>query len=175
MAEVLKLGQGISVFRRANKAQLATFFDVSVNTINAWVRRGCPVLKRGGPGEAWEFDALEVAEWRFSGSTAEEDDEDLIRPEMLPPKDRKDWFESEIKRRDLQKMDRELIPAGEVETVVATAFSAIAQDMRSLPDYLERRHGIEGELAESIEDQINSNLDGLAAKLSDLSIDEVDE
>ena len=46
-----------------NKAELATDLEVSLPTVDAWVRRGCPVLERGGLGRPYRFDWRDVVEW----------------------------------------------------------------------------------------------------------------
>jgi phage terminase Nu1 subunit (DNA packaging protein) len=45
-----------------NRPQLATFFDVSLVTVDAWVRRGCPHKKNG---RNYRFDCREVVRWRL--------------------------------------------------------------------------------------------------------------
>ena len=47
-----------------NKTELATAFNVSIGTIDAWVRRQCPFIKRGRNGEAYEFSLPDVVRWR---------------------------------------------------------------------------------------------------------------
>ena len=56
------LAKSIPARRRANKAELAEWFDVSLNAITGWIARGCPVVQRGGVGTPWVFDLLEVAQ-----------------------------------------------------------------------------------------------------------------
>jgi terminase small subunit / prophage DNA-packing protein len=156
---------GVGRLRGANKAEVAEFFDVSIPTIESWLRRGCPVVSRGSRTVPWVFDLLQVAEWRINGQRPVGD----IDPDMLPPSERKAWYESETKKRDLQIKDRELIPASEVETVVATAFAAIAADIHAIPDNLERRHGIDSATAQAVEAALYEAMDGLADKLSTLA------
>src|SRR5574337_1860195 len=96
----------LTIARKANKAKLAEFFDVSIPTVDAWVRKGMPVVQRGGVKTPWTFDLLAVALWRYG---AKQNDEDEFDPERLPPSERKAWFDSEIRRRELQAADRELI------------------------------------------------------------------
>ena len=50
--------------RSVNRAGLASVFAVSLPTIDAWVRKGCPVVERGGTGREWQFDTAAVIEWR---------------------------------------------------------------------------------------------------------------
>tara|TARA_E500000305_G_scaffold110035_1_gene116704 strand:+ start:131 stop:643 length:513 start_codon:yes stop_codon:yes gene_type:complete len=152
---------GLSALRRANKAQIAEFFDVSIKAVDGWIRRGCPVVKRGSRATPWIMDALAVAEWRFGGQASSDD----IDPDQMIPTDRKAWYESETKRRALQVADRELIPAAEVEVAIATAFSAIAQGIRSLPDNVERRTGCDPAVVAAIELVIDAEMEALADKL----------
>ncbi|BCX88508.1 hypothetical protein MIN45_P0877 [Methylomarinovum tepidoasis] len=91
-----------------------------------------------------------------------------VDPEALPPADRKAWYESELKRRQLQVNDRELILAAEVERVVATAFAALAQGLRSIPDIIERRCAVGPETLEQIERIIDAEMDAMADRLERL-------
>lgn len=150
------------VLRIASKAQCAEFFEVSLPTIEAWVRKGMPVVQVGAKGIAWEIDLLEACKWRFAGiSTGPEAD-----PDSMEPMQRRAWYEGEVRKRDLQVKDRELIPVAEVETVVATAFAALASDIRAIPDNLERRHGVSGDVAEQVEEALNEAMDAIADRLS---------
>lgn len=108
------------------------------------------------------MDALAVAEWRFSGRAAGE----TVDPDTMTPQDRKAWYESEKHRRALQEKDRELIPADEVEVTVATAYSAISQGLRSLPDNVERRTGCSPDVVAALEAAIDAEMDALADKLA---------
>lgn len=48
-----------------NRAELAKIFDISLPTVDAWVRKGCPVEERGGRGREWKFHTSEVFNWRI--------------------------------------------------------------------------------------------------------------
>lgn len=152
--------------RRANKAEVAEFFEVSVKTVDGWVRRGCPIIQRGMLNKPWVFDLMAVALWK-AGPQAGEDG--AMDPEKLPPTDRRAWFDSEAKRRELQIRDRELIPAVEVQQAVSTAFAAIASELRSIPDHLERRGDATPEQAERISQAIDAAMEALADRLATLS------
>ncbi|WP_449246557.1 terminase small subunit [Desulfarculus baarsii] len=47
-----------------NRTQLAEIFGVSLPTVDAWRRDGCPVEKQGGRGKEYKFDTVSVLEWR---------------------------------------------------------------------------------------------------------------
>jgi phage terminase Nu1 subunit (DNA packaging protein) len=152
--------------RRANKADVSAFFGVSLPTVNEWVKKGCPVIQKGiGAGIPWIFDLLEVMLWKY-GAT-ERDDQ--LTPDQMLPKDRKDWYDSELKRTELERKSGLLIPAGDAQVAIATAFSVISQHLRSMPDNLERRIGISPELAEQIERETDEYLNELANALNMLT------
>ena len=157
----------IPVARRANKADVAEWFEVSLPTVDAWIRRGCPVVQRGSRGVPWVFDILEVARWRFGGGeVAGEDD---IDPRKLPPKERKDWIQSEREWHKHLLERREVLPKAEIRQVVSTAFAAFAQDARAIPDHMERRYGIPPDLTVTIGESIDSALDSMADRLQALA------
>lgn len=156
--------------RRANRAGVAAFFGVSVGAVDSWTRSGCPCAVRGSRGVSAVYDLLEVARFRLVPKKQADGNPDAIDPKKLAPGERKAWYESEIKRRDLQIRDRELIPADEVGRVIATSFSAIAQTIRSLPDNLERRYSLPADVVEGIERTMDDALDGLADHLSVLAV-----
>lgn len=47
-----------------NRAQLAETFGVSLPTVDAWIRKGCPYVQKGGNGKPWQFRIQEVVRWR---------------------------------------------------------------------------------------------------------------
>ena len=161
-SEPRAIGGGIRI---ANKAGCAEFFDVSMPTIDAWIRKGMPILQKGGKGVSWQIDLLAAAQWRFgvqaSGGS--------VDPESLEPMQRRAWYEGETKRRELQVRDRELIPAGDVERVVATAFAALSSDIRAIPDNLERRHGIAGDVAEKVAAALDEAMQSTSERLAELA------
>lgn len=161
-SEPRAIGGGIRI---ANKAGCAEFFDVSMPTIDAWIRKGMPIVQKGGKGVSWQIDLLAAAQWRFgvqaSGGS--------VDPESLEPMQRRAWYEGETKRRELQVRDRELIPAGDVERVVATAFAALSSDIRAIPDNLERRHGIAGDVAEKVAAALDEAMQSTSERLAELA------
>ena len=158
------LAKTIPDVRRANKAQAAQFFDITLPTLEKWIREGAPIVQRGSKGISWVLDLRQISEWKYTSTLDGE-----LDPNQLSPTDRKAWYESETKRRDLQIRDRELVPAAEVEQVVAVAFAAISQGLLSLPDNVERRTGCLPEVVEAVESVVHAELNGLADRLQDLA------
>jgi terminase small subunit / prophage DNA-packing protein len=46
-----------------NKAWMAQAVGVSLKTVDDWVRRGAPVLKRGTNGVSYQIDAAAFLQW----------------------------------------------------------------------------------------------------------------
>jgi len=46
-----------------NKAGMAQLMGVSVNSIDAWIRKGAPVVEWGSNGIAYKIDATPFLEW----------------------------------------------------------------------------------------------------------------
>jgi phage terminase Nu1 subunit (DNA packaging protein) len=157
-----ELSTEVPKIRRATKGEAAEFFGISLRTLDAWIREGAPVAQAGARRIAYVLDLRAIAEWRYTARQSESD----IDPERLPPSDRKQWYDGEMKRREIQVRDRELIPASEVEEVVATSYAAVSQALLSLPDNLERRAGLSADQAERAEDAIHETMNDLADRLA---------
>lgn len=151
--------------RRANKTGVATFFDVSLPTVEAWIRKGCPVVERGGRGIGWVMDLRAVGDWLHEGQTGAGGRD----PESLPPLERKAWYDAEAKKRDLAERDRELVPRPEMERAISTAYAAVTQDLLAIPDQLERQHGVPVEVAAKVDAAICAAIDALRIRLAQLS------
>ncbi len=171
MSEVVPLAS-TSPQRRANKAGLAEFFGVSPNAIDGWIRRGCPVVERGGMHKPWVFDVLEVAQWRFAGPVSEEADFD---PDRLPPADRDKWFASELKRRTLQVEDGQLLRADEVRATWAEVLKTIVLSLDTLADVVERDASLSPEQAQVVQRVVDRQRDMLHRSLTTQTKESCDE
>jgi hypothetical protein len=165
MVELTDIAAQCPAIRRGNKAEAALFFDITLPTLDKWIRDGAPVLQRGSRGVSWVLDFRAIAEWRFSSRLPEGG----VDPETLTPAERKLWYDGEVRRRDLQIRDRELIPVAEVESVVALGFATVSQAMQSLPDVLEQDAALTPEQADAAERSIHAVLGALADRLSTLA------
>ncbi|OAT46104.1 phage protein [Proteus hauseri ATCC 700826] len=67
--------------------------------------------------------------------------EGIQDPDLMFPKDRKDWYQSENERIKFETTLKQLIPASEVHREMAVIIKAIAQVLETWPDRLERDHG----------------------------------
>lgn len=59
-------------------------------------------------------------------------------PNKMPPKERKDWYQSENERVKLEESTRQLIPEAEVVAVYSSMTKAVVQVLETIPDLLER-------------------------------------
>ena len=149
--------------RIANKAEIATLFEVELTTVDRWIRKGCPVVQNGSRGVAWELDIIDVARWKFAPPDGAFE---LDPAKMATATERKAYYEGELKRRELDVIDRRLIKADELEPALLEALATLSQSAQSIGDTLERRHGVSSEIAEIVEGTIFEYLDEVATKLS---------
>lgn len=164
----IQAAPNIPAARRANKAEAAAFFGVSLPTISDWINKGAPVLQKGNRGIPWVLDLLAMAEWRFTGATNDGGGPEAVDPDQLSPTDRLAWYRAEKERRAILKDERFLLEAPEVAEAIATAFAALAQENRAIPDRLERRHGVAPEIVEAVAEEIDGGLDAIADRLQEL-------
>ena len=119
--------------RLANKAQVAEFFEVSVNAVDGWIRRGCPYVRRGDLRAPWVFDLLALAEWRFTQPQLARCDD----PEAMSPRDRRHWYEGEKVREKIDEMMANLISREEFAAEKERIQSVLAECLARLPAHLE--------------------------------------
>lgn len=69
-----------------NRTGVSEFFGVALNTVDSWVRQGCPVVQRGsGKGQPWKFNSADIAQWlrakaaEEASGTAHADDAEINR------------------------------------------------------------------------------------------------
>ncbi len=60
------MSDGKTTGRIVNRSDLATLCNVSLPTVDAWVRKDCPAVERGSKGREWRFDLAAVIEWRIA-------------------------------------------------------------------------------------------------------------
>lgn len=159
---MIAVAKHIPEMRRANKAEVAEFFGVMLNTVDIWIRKGCPMVQKGSRGVPFVFDLLSVAQWRFVGPSPERSDFD---PDDLSPKERLDWYKGDREKTKHLEEQGALIPAAEVETETARVFKAIAQAIETFPDVAERELGANAsEIARLVDlgDRLREHLYGAA-------------
>lgn len=146
--------------RKANKADLAVFFDVASPTIDGWIRRGCPFIQQGKQGTSWIFDLKDVARWHFG-----RDEPDEKNPEDMPPKARKDWYEGEKTRVALELQNGNLVTLDEYRKEMAAILKDVAAMLETLPDVLERKCGLHPDAVLVMQSVLDETRTALADKI----------
>lgn len=121
-----------------NRTEMADHLGIAMPTLDDWVRRGCPVVERGGRGRQWKFNSADVRSWR---------DEDIRRDavgqddasvdELRRRKLRAETLQAEL---ELSRDRGELVPADTFDRAMAKAFGEVQANMRNvLPGRAARR------------------------------------
>ena len=116
--------------REVNRTELAEINGVSLPTIESWVRRGCPVVQRGGRGRAWQFNTAEVRNWREDDIRAESSQATHATKDELVL--RKLAAETEQAELDLAKSKDEVVPVEQLERALVKAFGEVRAGMRNV-------------------------------------------
>ena len=113
--------------RIKNRAEVAEFFGISLPSLDAWIRNGCPFIQKGSRGISWQFDLLEVAKWKYGG----QDDVGPNNPEEMTPKERLDWYRGNRERDSHAKERGMLIPFDLMEQLLGSAFADVRAGLLS--------------------------------------------
>jgi phage terminase Nu1 subunit (DNA packaging protein) len=117
---------------KVNRAELASVFGVSLPTVDAWVRNGCPFDERGaGKGKPWVFDTADVAAWRERIAGAGADNDDAIDEGKL--RKRKQLAETRLAELELAKACGDVAPVREFERAQAAIFATIRANVMNVP------------------------------------------
>lgn len=170
--------------------QTASFFEVSTVTVNAWIKAGCPVVTKGGPGTPYELDLEAVANWK-NARAAEEADAALAQaerdqqlklellgddalsvdpnaPATLTKSEQRAALEAEVARVKLAAMRRELIPAFEVKLALAQILGELRDRLRTLADDVAAEQGLDETTAAAIGKFVDAALHGAADEIEKL-------
>lgn len=121
-----KVGRG----QILNRSQMADNLGVAMTTLDDWIRRGCPVVERGGRGRAWKFNSAAVRSWRDNDIRAELKDTRNASTEEL--KRRKLQAETEQAELELAKAKEELVPVEQYGRALAKAFGEVRAGIRNV-------------------------------------------
>lgn len=124
---MVALVKGKQVTRQA----LADVFGVSLPTIDAWVRKGCPFVEKGGRGQEWQFNTAQVSKWlrdrdveEATGGIPDDLDELKIREQKA---------KTELTELELAERKGEVALIAEFERAQAMAFAAIRANIMNVP------------------------------------------
>lgn len=84
---------------------------------------------------------------------------------LLSPADRRHHFDAELKALELRRRAGELCELDEVMQLYTTTIAVFAEQIRSVPDILERKAGITPKQAETAADEIDEQLEQIRSRL----------
>lgn len=150
-----------------NKAQLATFYDVSTTAIDKWIQSGCPHFKKPGGKAEYIFGSADVANWRIQRTKEQgQSSEHVLK--LGVAKERKESALAKLAELDLDIKIGKFIAAELVDEAVSKMVSNFRDRALSIPDQLARElkacktlNEARGLLRDSIEDALTelSNFD----------------
>jgi len=145
---------------------------VSHTTVDAWLKRGLPVIQRGSKGKAWVINTAEVSAWleqraKESAPGGEQADERELKRRKLAAETAKVELE-------LARVRGEVVPLRQLERALANAFAEVKTNLRSVPSRVAT--AIIGEESETrIKAVILKEIDQALETLGDLDLDEPDD
>lgn len=144
-----------------NRAKLAETFGVSVDTVSAWVKRGCPVVEKGSKGKPWVFNTKAIFEWHLGSSLADE----KARPETYEKsKARKMQIDAELAEIDLDLKRGTVVEVFEIAQLVRDEYATIRGRFLSLPGEL--AHELDATRAVEFQPVIAEAIDEILAELT---------
>ena len=124
---MVALVKGKQVTRQA----LADVFGVSLPTIDAWVRKGCPFVEKGGRGQEWQFNTAQVSKWLRDRDV--EEATGGIPDDMDELKLRKQKAETELAELELAQKKGEVALISEFERIWAMSMGQLRQNILGVP------------------------------------------
>lgn len=116
---------------KANRAQLADIWGVSLPTVDAWVRAGCPIDRKGSKGVQAEFDTAKVAKWHRDRAVADATgDQQQDADEIDRRTKRAKMRQAEL---DLAVAMKAVAPIREFERVQASRYTLIRANLLNVP------------------------------------------
>lgn len=118
--------------RLFNKAEVADAFQVSLPTVNVWIREGCPVVTAGDRGVSWELDVFAVYAWR-------QGDDETTGSRVLDPQQERaalDRARRESVEMDNRKKAGDLVSVEDVADEWSRITGIIKDRMLALPSKL---------------------------------------
>lgn len=144
---------------RWSMSRIARCFRVSRDTVSRRIKaRGIqPVGERLGYPV---FDLADVAELIDDHPELSGD------PEQMPPRERRDWYEGERVRLEVQELKGELVRIDQYRAEMARILKSLADTLETLPDELERQAGLTPHQAERLISVLDAERSRLADRLS---------
>lgn len=161
--------------KQVNRTELAELHDVSLPTVSAWVRKGCPVIERGGKGKQWIFDSAAVATWREDQAVLSAVG-DTDKLDIDEARRRKTAAEAALAELELSKQKGEVAEIELISKVIGEEYAKCRAKLLSIPTRLSpllMTIDGEGDAGQILEDAITDALSELSSDdLEDFEITE---
>lgn len=148
-----------------NNKELAKLLKVDPRTITTWIEQGLPLYAFGGRGHENEIYVHEAIEWRVKNEVSKISNYEHSKAELT-------YWQAEEKKRQVAAMDRELLPASEVNQGWATMISNARAKLLSMPTklapLLATLNGNTPEIKKILDEEIYQALEELATDELDI-------
>ena len=114
--------------RKVNRKQLADVCGVSLPTVDAWVRAGCPFDQKGERGKEWVFDTADVMRWREERARLEAGGQDVQDDAALTR--RRKLAETRLVEIELLEKMGDLAPVTQMERVWSRLLAELQGGLR---------------------------------------------
>lgn len=155
--------------QKVNRSGLADVFGISMPTVDAWVRNGCPGVKTGsGKGGSWEFDTADVARWLQQRAADDAGGGDVADENAL--KRRRMAVTLKADELDLAKQMGLVAPIEDFERAQAKMFAMLRQAIMTVPARVAMT--LVGEKSEiRIKQVLNAELAAALTKVAEMDFD----
>jgi len=117
--------------RTLGKQEIADLFGVSETSVDAWIRKGCPIIQRGSKGVAWQINSAAVSNWLRERDVENATGNNLSDEQEL--KRRKLAAETQKAELEMLRVKGELVPLKQLERSLANTFAELKTNMRNIP------------------------------------------
>ena len=153
----------------------AAIFGIAKTTLDAWVRKGCPVYQNAPrKGVPAQYDTAAVAEWQVNRALVETDNTDPVlekeRARLAKEQADKIAMENATAR-------RELLPAADVRRADEAIFTALRDRLMSIPTSIAQEclsEGAAGGVA-AVSETIRQALEAALEQIGSAEIEATDD
>ena len=157
--------------RNVTRQEVADLFGVSHTTVDAWIKRGMPIVTKGSKGKAWVINTASVSAWLEQRAKESSGNDNADEREL---KRRKLAAETAKVELELARVRGEVVPLKQLERALANTFAEVKTNLRSVPSRVAT--AIIGEESETrIKAVILKEIDQALETLGDLDLDEPDD
>lgn len=118
--------------RVVSRAELSEFLAVDLTTVDGWIRRGCPMIERGGRGRAHSFNLAHVVGW-LRDTARSSSAEGAAAISLDEARQRKTAAEAELAELELGHARGELVQIDTVAELLEATLSTVRLRLLGVP------------------------------------------